>query len=111
MTITRQNLIEKHKEWKAKRIDFVEYYVFDALPNCDLFWRHTMWYTYPLAEEKDLYWRNKDIAEFQNSSHRIQCDNVLFYVQSNLPYVETSIAINKYYKAKRNGNVSTFRLD
>lgn len=110
MTITRHNLLEKHKEWKAKKIDYVEYYVFDALPDTDLFFRHTQWYTYPITDEKDLYWRNKDISEFCKSSHRIQCGNVLFYVQSNLPYAETHVAINNYYKAKVNGNIRTYRL-
>lgn len=111
MTITRHNLRDKHAEFKSKQIKYVEYYVMDGLANANLFWRHTMWYNIPCNDEKEQYFADKELYEFCKASHSIQCGNVLFHVQSNLPYVETEIAMRSYYEAKTNGNIRTVRLD
>lgn len=99
-------------ELLTNRVKFEKWYeVWKTNEGIVFFDDCTRWLALPNCDGRDLYFWQKDKAEWENKSYTIQVKDTLYHVKSGIPFSELKPIMFAYYEAKKNGNISIFRLD
>lgn len=68
------------------------------------------WHFAPVEEGQLYFWeRDKDL--WLKSAYKFVIDGTMYIVRSNINLDETAEIMKAYHEAKKNGNISVYRLD